>query len=161
MKKNKKRKFLVSILLITSIVVSWITPTNTLQAASHTHTANCYENATLHTCTGSTTVGGGCYTTKNYHSHTNCSTHTHVGNTTNGGTCYATPVYHSHSSSCETHTHSGNSTSGGGCYTKEVGHSHTDSCGAIEGYEPTFSKFAISLSGFDIYPYMAVELQEF
>ncbi len=129
-KSSKLLKFLISWLLILTILTSSILPTDTLQAASHTHTGDCYENATLHTCTGSTSNGGGCYTTKNYHQHTNCATHTHSGNTTNGGTCYATPVYHSHTN-CENHAHSGNSTSGGGCYGTANYHTHTDNCGKI------------------------------
>ena len=66
--------------------------------------------ANKHSHTGSSSSGGGCYTTPVYHKH--------VGNTTGGG-CYTIPVYHQHT---------GNSNVGGGCYTNPIYHTHNDNC---------------------------------
>ena len=67
--------------------------------------------ANKHVHTGSSSTGGGCYTSPVYH--------THSGSPTTGGGCYTVAVYH---------THSGSPTEGGGCYTTAITHTHTDAC---------------------------------
>ena len=86
--------------------------------------------ANTHTHTGSSSTGGGCYTTPVYHQHT--------GSSSTGGGCYTTPVYHQHTGSVSTgggcytkviyHSHTGNSSTNGGCYTLPVYHAHSSSC---------------------------------
>ncbi len=115
MKRTKQSNVLISVLLIAIMIAQLALPANMAQAASHTHTADCYENAILHTCIGSTTSGGG---------------------------CYGTPVYHTHSSSCPTHNHTGSASAGGGCYGTPVYHTHTDACNGIT--YPTISSITTS-----------------
>lgn len=67
--------------------------------------------ANKHVHTGSSSTGGGCYTSPVYH--------THTGSSSSGGGCYTVAVYH---------THSGSPTTGGGCYTTAITHTHTDAC---------------------------------
>ena len=86
--------------------------------------------ANTHTHTGSSSTGGGCYTTPVYHQHT--------GSSSTGGGCYTAPVYHQHTGSVSTgggcytkaiyHNHTGSSSTGGGCYTLPIYHSHISSC---------------------------------
>ncbi|MFR2534754.1 MAG: hypothetical protein ACLS95_05960 [Clostridia bacterium] len=74
--------------------------------------------ANKHSHTGSSSSGGGCYTTPVYHKHAGntagggCYTkavyHTHTGNSSTNGGCYITPIYHQHR---------GNTNTNGGCYT--------------------------------------------
>ncbi len=129
MKKRKTINFLVAILLIIALIMPSNLSVSIVQAATHSHTGDCYKDATLHTCTGSVSSGGGCYGTKNYHNHSSsCPTHSHTGSSASGGGCYGTKNYHEHSSACPTHSHTGSNASSGGCYTTPVYHSHTDSC---------------------------------
>ena len=86
--------------------------------------------ANKHSHTGSSSSGGGCYTTPVYHKHN--------GSSTTGGGCYTAPVYHQHIGSVSTgggcytkaiyHTHTGNSSTNGGCYTLPIYHAHASSC---------------------------------
>ncbi len=136
MKKRKTIHFLVGIILSLALIVPSNLSISIVQASTHSHTGDCYKDATLHTCTGSSLSGGGCYETKNYHKHSSaCPTHSHTGSSTSGGGCYGTKNYHNHSSACPTHSHTGSSASNGGCYTTPVYHSHTSSCyGASQKY---------------------------
>ncbi len=132
MKKSKNINFLISVFLIAALIIPLDLPVSMAQAATHTHTEDCYKEAYLHTCTGSAFSGGGCYGKPVYHTHSSsCPTHIHTGSASAGGGCYGTPNYHKHSSSCPTHVHTGSASAGGGCYGTPVYHTHTNACGDV------------------------------
>lgn len=77
----------MALLLAIALALGEPSPSAVAEAGTHVHTADCYEG-TLHTCSGSTESGGGCYAGSPSACPNGCVLHTCQGNSWNGGACY-------------------------------------------------------------------------